>query len=72
MTTERYPFHHTSEVDVADAVSLFAHLDDHRQLAGHMEKPSWMMAGAVMRVKVDMLQGKRLDPPFLSPDVCWA
>ena len=37
----RNPLHHRSEADVdADAYSLFAHLDDHRRLAGHMEKPS--------------------------------
>ena len=59
MSTERYPFHHVSEVDVrADAARLFAHLDDHRQLAGHMQKPSLMMAGAVMRLQTDMLHGK--------------
>ena len=59
MSIERYPFHHASEVDVcADAVTLFAHLDDYRHLAGHMEKPSLTMAGAVMRVETDMLQGK--------------
>ena len=55
----RYPLHHRSEVDVdADARSLFALLDDHRRLAGHMEKPSLMMAGATMRVETDALQGQ--------------
>jgi hypothetical protein len=35
MTGKSYPFHHRSEVDVdADAHGLFAHLDDHRRLAG--------------------------------------
>lgn len=59
MTGDRYPLHHRSEVDVAvDAHSLFAHLDDHRRLAGHMEKPSLMMAGATMRVETDALQGQ--------------
>lgn len=59
MAADRYPLHHRSEVDVdADAHSLFAHLDDHRRLAGHMEKPSVMMAGATMRVEVDALQGQ--------------
>jgi Polyketide cyclase / dehydrase and lipid transport len=59
MTTDRYPLHHRSEVDVdADAHSLFAHLDDHRRLASHMEKPSLMMAGATMRVETDALQGQ--------------
>jgi hypothetical protein len=54
-----YPRHHRSEVDVhAEAQVLFAHLDDHRRLAGHMEKPSLMMAGATMRVKTDALKGQ--------------
>ena len=59
MAGNRYPFHHHSEVDVAtDAHSLFAHLDDHLRLAGHMEKPSLMMAGATMRVETDELKGQ--------------
>jgi hypothetical protein len=59
MDPDRYPLHHRSEVDVGtDANSLFAHLDDHRRLAGHMGKPSLMMAGATMRVETDALQGK--------------
>ena len=59
MTGDRYPHHHRSEVDVAvDAHTLFAHLDDHRRLAGHMEKPSLMMAGATMRVETDALRGQ--------------
>ena len=59
MAGDRYPLHHRSEVDVdADAHSLFAHLDDHRRLAGHMEKSSLMMAGASMRVETDALKGQ--------------
>ena len=42
--SDSYPRHHRSEVDVrAEAQVLFAHLDDHRRLAGHMEKPSLMI-----------------------------
>ena len=60
MPTERlYPFHHRSEVDVDIAPPvLFAHLDDHRRLARHMEKPSLMMAGATMQVATDALRGQ--------------
>ena len=59
MASDRYPLHHRSQVSVdADAQSLFAHLDDHRRLARHMEKPSLMMAGATMRVETDALQGR--------------
>jgi len=55
----RYPLHHRSEAEVGtDAQSLFALLDDHRRLAGHMEKPSLMMAGATMQVETDALQGQ--------------
>ena len=54
-----YPRHHRSEVDVrAEAKVLFAHLDDHRRLAGHMEQPSLMKAGATMRVETDALKGQ--------------
>ena len=54
-----YPLHHRSEVSVGtDAHGLFALLDDHRRLAGHMEKPSLMMAGATMRVETDALNGQ--------------
>ena len=57
--SDSYSRHHRSEVDVrADAMVLFAHLDDHRRLAGHMEKPSLMMAGATMRVGTDALKGQ--------------
>lgn len=61
MANHRYPLHHGSEVDVdTDAHSLFAHLDDHRRLASHMEKPSLMMAGATMRVETDALSGQAI------------
>ena len=59
MVGERYPLHHRSEAAVdADARSLFALLDDHRRLAGHMEKPSLMMAGATMQIETDALLGQ--------------
>jgi hypothetical protein len=59
VTTDRYPHHHRSEVNVAtDVHKLFAYLDDHRRLAGHMEKASLMMAGATMQVETDALKGK--------------
>lgn len=59
MAGDRYSLHHRSEVDIGtDAHNLFALLDDHRRLAGHMEKPSLMMAGATMRVETDALKGQ--------------
>ena len=61
MVGDRYPLHHRSEAAVdADARSLFALLDDHRRLAGHMEKPSLMMAGATMQVETDALLGQAI------------
>ena len=57
--SNNYPIHHQSQVDIdIDAASLFALLDDHRRLTGHMEKPSLMMAGAVMHTETDALEGQ--------------
>ena len=37
MTGDPYPIHHRHEVDVdTGAQGLFAYLDDHRRMAGHM------------------------------------
>ena len=60
--SDDYPLHHQSEVVIdIDAASLFAHLDDHRRLSSHMEKPSLMMAGAVMHVETDTLEGQAVN-----------
>ena len=46
--------HHRTTVQLAaEPQRLFAHLDNHRRLAGHMEKPSVMTAGATMRIDMD-------------------
>lgn len=59
LVSKLYPLHHRSEVDInAEAEMLFARLDDHRRLAGHMEKPSLMMAGATMHIETDALKGQ--------------
>jgi len=34
---------------------VFAFLDDHRRLSGHMSKRSWMMAGSTMSIEADAL-----------------
>ena len=39
-------------------VKVFAALDDHKRLAGHMSKPSLMMAGTTMTIETDPLEGK--------------
>jgi len=54
-----FALHHRSEVVLAvDPARLFAHLDDHRRLASHMEKPSLMTAGASMRIETDERHGQ--------------
>jgi hypothetical protein len=59
MVSDTLPLHHSSQADVAaDPATLFAHLDDHRRLSAHMEKPSLMTAGASMRIEVDPQQGR--------------
>lgn len=59
MTPDPFPLHHRSEVLLAvDAARLFTHLDDHRRLASHMEKPSVMTAGASMRIDTDERHGQ--------------
>ena len=59
MAGERCPLHYRSEVVVdANAQRLFAILDDHRRLAGHMETRSLMMSGATMRLETDAQQGQ--------------
>jgi hypothetical protein len=59
MASDAYPLHHQSEVQLAvDGKRLFAHLDDHRRLSSHMEKPSLMTAGASMRIGTDEQHGQ--------------
>jgi len=59
MASDGYPLHHRSTVLLAvDAAQLFAHLNDHRRLSSHMEKPSLMTAGASMRIATDERNGQ--------------
>ena len=59
MASDPFLLHHRSEVLLAvDAARLFTHLDDHRRLASHMEKPSLMTAGASMRIDTDEGHGQ--------------
>jgi hypothetical protein len=59
MADERYPLHRRSEVNVAaEPGRLFAWLDDHRRLAGHMEKPSPVTLGMSMRIETDEGKGQ--------------
>lgn len=61
MPGDEFPLHHRSELRLAVAPQrLFAHLDDHRRLAGHMEKPSLMTAGGSMRIDLDSGNGQAI------------
>lgn len=56
-----FPFHREASTTVeSTAVKVFAALDDHKRLAGHMSKPSPMMAGTKMAIETDQLEGKAL------------
>lgn len=53
-----FPLHGEACADVAATASqLFAQLDDHRKLSGHMESSSPMMAGSSMRIETDAQGG---------------
>ena len=54
-----FPFHReASATVVSPAAKVFAALDDHKRLAGHMSKPSLMMAGTTMAIEIDQFEGK--------------
>lgn len=59
MRVNDFPLHHRSEVLLAvEPDRLFVHLDDHRRLVAHMEKPSLMMIGGSMRIEFDEDNGQ--------------
>lgn len=61
MLSDDYPLHHRTELQLAvEPRRLFAHLDDHRRLAGHMEKPSLMTAGGSMHIDLDDGDGQAI------------
>jgi hypothetical protein len=61
VTTEQFPLHHQSKVDVAASPDeLFALLDDHERLARHMERPSLMTARGEFKVETDARHGRAL------------
>lgn len=54
-----FPLHEEASADVAATASqVFAQLDDHRNLSGHMEASSPMMAGSSMRIETDAQGGR--------------
>ncbi|MBT9508636.1 SRPBCC family protein [Rhodoferax sp.] len=55
----RYQFHREATADIAARPqTVFDLLDDHKRLAGHMEKPSLMMAGGTMQIETDKRRGQ--------------
>lgn len=44
----------------ATAEDVFAHLDDHNRLSGHMSQSSWMMLGSHMDTHLDEGSGRRV------------
>ena len=59
--TRLLPFHcESSRIVAASAAVLFAHLDDHNRLAGHMSQSSWLMAGSRMEIELDTAKGRAI------------
>jgi len=57
----RFPLHQEASADIgADIDQVFAYLDEPRNLAGHMESSSPMMAGSSMHIEVDERGGRGL------------
>jgi uncharacterized membrane protein len=52
--------HESSALVAAPAERVFAHIDDHARLAGHMSGSSWMMGGGSMSMEVDEAGGGRV------------
>lgn len=61
MSEMDFPFVRVATATVNGTVGeVFAALDDHKRLAGHMEKRSLMMAGTRMEIETDNLRGQAL------------
>ena len=57
--TLQFRFHREATADIAaSSQAVFAFLDDPKRLAAHMEKPSLMMAGAIMKIETDNRRGQ--------------
>ena len=57
----RFQHHFESSAAIAaPAAAVFAFIDDPARLASHMTKPSWMMGGGRMGVKLDAGKGQRV------------
>lgn len=60
-TSSTYPRHEECTAHVsAPPETLFAYLDDHARLSGHMSERSWMMGGGRMEIRTDDARGRRV------------
>jgi|SRR3989344_632506 len=58
---KNYKQHYEESVVIpANAVMLFAYLDDHSRLSSHMSKSSWMMGGGKMENFLDEGRGQKV------------
>lgn len=64
-------FAETFRVD-ASAPAVFAYIDLPQQLSMHMERPTWRMAGATMRIETDAAGGQALGSRYGSLRACSA
>lgn len=46
------------------AATIFAFLDDHKNLSAHMDKPSWMMLGSRMEIYLDQAGARTIGSKF--------
>ena len=57
MSTRHYE---SSALVAAPAERVFAHIDDHSRLSGHMSGSSWMMGGGSMSIEADEGGGRKV------------
>lgn len=58
---EKYTRHYEENTMIkAGAESLFAYADDHTNFSSHMNKPSRMMGGGSMKIRVDDKKGQKV------------
>ena len=58
---KHYDNHFENQVPISvNRNEIFAFVDDHKNLATHMNKSTWMMGGGHMRTEVDSGQGQKV------------
>lgn len=62
---DRFPRHDESSVILQAAPeAVFAFLDDHENIAAHMNRPNWAMLGGPMKTTIDAGAGKKVGSVF--------